>query len=163
MAHEKVDFGIEVPGLLSFLAFNDPRARVKGLDSFVREDWPPVPVVHYAFELMVACGVFLAVVGIIFIFGLVRKKDYLSHKNFLRLLVFCTPLGFVAIEAGWTVTEVGRQPWILYGIMKTKDALTPMPGLIYPFMTITALYIFLTIIVAWLMVRQFRNVSNKSY
>jgi cytochrome d ubiquinol oxidase subunit I len=71
------------------------------------------------------------------------KKDILSKKWFLKLLVFCTPLGFIALEAGWTVTEVGRQPWIIYGIMKTKDALTPMPGLVFPFITITTLvYIF---------------------
>ncbi len=81
----------------------------------------------------------------------------------MKLLVGCTPLGFLALEAGWTVTEVGRQPWIIYGIMKTKDALTPMPGLVIPFLLITTLYVFLTIVVTWLMVRQFKAVSRKSY
>jgi cytochrome d ubiquinol oxidase subunit I len=91
------------------------------------------------------------------------KKDILSKKWFLKLLVFCTPLGFIALESGWTVTEVGRQPWIIYGIMKTRDALTPMPGLVFPFITITTLYIFLTVMVVWVMIRQFKAISKQSY
>jgi cytochrome d ubiquinol oxidase subunit I len=81
----------------------------------------------------------------------------------LRLLVFCAPLGFIALESGWTVTEVGRQPWIIYGIMKTRDAVTPMPGLIVPFIAIALLYLFLAVVVTWLMVRQFKSISKKSY
>jgi cytochrome d ubiquinol oxidase subunit I len=69
------------------------------------------------------------------------------------------PLGFIAIEAGWTVTEVGRQPWIIYGIMKTRDAVTPMPGLVYPLALFTGVYLLLSFVVTWLMVRQFRNVG----
>jgi len=163
MAKREVDDGIEIPGVLSFLAFNRFDAQVKGLDDFPRENWPPVPIVHYAFELMVACGTFLAAVGLIFVVRFFMKKDILYKRWFLKLLVFCTPLGFIALEAGWTVTEVGRQPWIIYGIMRTRDALTPMPGLIVPFMAITSLYMFLAVIVTWLMIRQFRTVTGKSY
>ena len=163
MAKEKVNDDIEIPGVLSFLAFDRLDSQVKGLDDFPRDNWPPVPVVHYAFELMVACGMFLAAIGLVFVVRFFMKKDILSKKWFLKLLVLCTPLGFIALEAGWTVTEVGRQPWIIYGIMKTKDALTPMPGLVFPFITITTLYIFLTVMVAWLMVRQFKAISKKSY
>jgi cytochrome bd ubiquinol oxidase subunit I len=163
MARETVNYGIEIPGVLSFLAFNRFDAQVRGLDDFPRANWPPVPVVHYAFELMVTCGMFLAAIGLIFVVLFFMKKDILSKKWFLKLLVFCTPLGFIALESGWTVTEVGRQPWIIYGIMKTRDALTPMPGLVFPFITITALYIFLTVMVVWVMVRQFKAISKKSY
>lgn len=163
MVKERVNDGIEIPGVLSFLAFNRFDARVRGLDDFPRENWPPVPVVHYAFELMVACGTFLAAIGLIFVVRFFMKKDILYKRWFLKLLVFCTPLGFIALESGWTVTEVGRQPWIIYGIMKTKDALTPMPGLIVPFITFTLLYVFLAVTVVWLMVRQFKAVLNKSY
>jgi cytochrome d ubiquinol oxidase subunit I len=72
----------------------------------------------------------------------------------LWLLVAASPLGFIAIEAGWTVTEVGRQPWVVYGLLRTADAVTPMPGLIVPFLTFTVLYIFLAVIVVWLLWRQ---------
>ena len=70
-----------------------------------------------------------------------------------------TPFGFIALEAGWIVTEVGRQPWIIYGIMKTKDAVTPMPGLIYPMLLFSLVYVILAFVVTWLMVRQFKNVN----
>jgi len=163
MANEKVNYDIEIPGLLSFLSFGRPDAQVKGLDDFPKEDWPPVPVVHDAFELMIACGVFMSFIGLIFIVRFLMKKEVLFESWFLKLLVFCTPLGFLALEAGWTVTEVGRQPWIIYGVMKTKDAITPMPGLVFPFITITSLYIFLTVMVVWVMVRQFKMISGKSY
>jgi cytochrome d ubiquinol oxidase subunit I len=72
----------------------------------------------------------------------------------LWLLVAASPLGFIAIEAGWTVTEVGRQPWVVYNILRTADAVTPMTGLIVPFVTFTLLYIFLAVIVVWLLWRQ---------
>jgi len=163
MAKEKVNDDIEIPGLLSFLAFGRFDAQAKGLDDFPRNNWPPVPVVHYAFQLMVACGMFLAAMGLVFAVRFFVKKDILFKRWFLKLLVFCTPLGFIALEAGWTVTEVGRQPWIIYGIMKTRDALTPMPGLVFPYITITTLYIFLTVMVILVMVRQFKAISKKSY
>ena len=163
MAKRKVNYDIEIPGGLSFLAFGRFDSQVKGLNDFPRDNWPPVAVVHYAFELMIACGMFLAAVGLIFVVGFFKSRDILSKRWFLRLLVFCTPLGFIALESGWTVTEVGRQPWIIYGIMKTKDAVTPMPGLIVPFVAIILLYLFLAVIVAWLMVRQFKSISKKSY
>jgi cytochrome d ubiquinol oxidase subunit I len=69
-------------------------------------------------------------------------------------VVLCAPLGFVCIEAGWMVTEIGRQPWVIYGILRTADAVTPMPGLIVPFLTFTALYCFLGVIVALLLYQQ---------
>ena len=136
---------------------------VKGLEDFPRANWPPVPVVHYAFELMVACGTFLAAIGFIFIFRFLMKKDILFKTWFLKLLVFCTPLGFIALEAGWTVTEVGRQPWIIYGIMKTKDALTPMPGLIVPIYRHYFIIYILSSGSVWLMVRQFKQFKKVNY
>ncbi len=159
----RVEYGIEIPHVLSFLAHMNFDAEVQGLDASPEEEWPPVPIVHYAFQLMVGIGSLLAGVALIFFFLYLKKQEWLHHKNFLKLLAFCTPLGFIALEAGWIVTEVGRQPWIIYGIMKTKDSLTPMPGLIYPFLFITALYLFLSIVVTWLMVRQFKAVSCKTY
>src|SRR5256885_16996145 len=71
----------------------------------------------------------------------------------MRALAVATPLGFIAVEAGWMVTELGRQPWVIYGVLKTADAVTPMPGLMVPFLTFTLLYCFLGVIVAWLLYR----------
>ncbi len=160
METEKVNGAIEIPGVLSLLSFNRVDATVKGLDDFPRNNWPPVLIVHYAFELMVACGMLLAATGLLFVQQFLVKKDVLFQRWFLKWLVFCLPLGFIALEAGWTVTEVGRQPWIIFGIMRTKDAVTPMPGLIVPFLAITILYLFLSVIVTWLMLRQFKSLSN---
>ncbi|MEP7339423.1 MAG: cytochrome ubiquinol oxidase subunit I, partial [Acidobacteriota bacterium] len=83
-----------------------------------------------------------------------RKKTLPDTKWFLRAVVAASPLGFLAIEAGWVVTEVGRQPWIINGVMRTAEAVTPMPGLVVPFVSFTLLYIFLGVIVVWLLKRQ---------
>ncbi len=82
------------------------------------------------------------------------NRGWLDSKWFLRTLVAAAPLGFIAIETGWTVTEVGRQPWIIYGVMRTSEAVTPMPGLVVPFVTFTVLYIFLALVTVWLLLRQ---------
>jgi cytochrome bd ubiquinol oxidase subunit I len=156
---QTVRYGIQIPGLLSFLAHGDFDAEVSGLDQFPRENWPPVAVTHIAFQIMIGIGMLLAAIGAWSLFALWKNPTWLHSRKALRLFAFCTPLGFIAIEAGWTVTEVGRQPWIIYGFMKTKDALTPMPGLIYPFIVITAVYLMLGLIVTWLLVRQFRHVG----
>jgi len=83
-----------------------------------------------------------------------KSGSWLDSGWFLRSLVFAAPLGFIAIETGWVVTEVGRQPWIIYGVMRTADAVTPVPGLVVPFITFTLLYIFLAAITVWLLLRQ---------
>ena len=83
-----------------------------------------------------------------------RKRKLCDQRWFLWVIMLCGPLGFITIETGWTVTEVGRQPWIIQGIMRTADAVTPMPGLIVPFITFTALYVFLGFVVVFLLKRQ---------
>lgn len=150
----EVKYAIKVPYLLSLLAFMDPMAEVKGLDAFPRDEWPPVIVVHFAFQIMIAIGVFLMVVGALFFLAQWKYPAWFERRSFLKLLIYATPLGFVAVEAGWVVTEVGRQPWIIYGIMKTADAVTPMPGITYSFYVSVAIYLVLTGLVFWLMSRQ---------
>jgi cytochrome bd ubiquinol oxidase subunit I len=147
-------FALEIPCGLSILAFNDPNAEVKGLDSVPPDQHPPVAIVHVAFQIMVAAGFALAGVGLLTAFLAWRKRGLPDARWLLWLLVAASPLGFIAIEAGWTVTEVGRQPWVVYNILRTADAVTPMPGLIVPFVTFTLLYIFLAVIVVWLLWRQ---------
>ena len=155
---ETMQWGLPLPGMLSFLAFNDFNAEVKGLDQVPKENWPPLVITHVAFQVMVALGSLLALMGLIY-FWCLQKNHF--PKWFLKSLVFCIPLGFIAIEAGWIVTEVGRQPWIIYGIMKTKDAVTPVPGMVYHFYLFLSLYIFLGFISLWLLKRQMNQIQRK--
>ena len=159
---KRVEYAIHLPHLLSFLAHGDLNAEVKGLDQFPVAEWPPVLVTHIAFQVMVGCGMLLMAVGLAFLLVQWRWKHLLEGRVLLTTVALATPLGFIAVEAGWTVTEVGRQPWIVYGIMKTKDALTPMPGLVYPLILFTVLYVVLAALVTWLMVRQIR-VLHETY
>ena len=147
-------FAIEIPYGLSLLAFHDPQAEVKGLDTVPREEWPPVAVVHVAFQVMVGCGSALALTAVIGAFLALRRRALADQRWFLKLLVACAPLGLIALEAGWTVTEVGRQPWIVHGVLKTADAVTPMPGLVIPFTVFTLLYLGLGTVVVLLLKRQ---------
>ena len=143
-----------MPYALSILAFGSPSAEVKGLDAFPRADWPPVAIVHVAFQIMVALGTFMAAVSLWAAWLAWRRRAVPDVRWLLRALVLAAPMGFIAIVAGWTVTEVGRQPWIIYGVMRTADAVTPVPGLVVPFVTFTLLYVFLGVIVVWLLYRQ---------
>jgi cytochrome d ubiquinol oxidase subunit I len=147
-------YAIEIPYGLSLLAFKDPHAEVKGLEAFPREHWPPVAIVHLAFQVMVGLGSYLALVGLIALWLLWRRHDLTRHRWLLRALVLAAPMGFICTEAGWIVTEVGRQPWIIHGLMRTADAVTPMPGLVVPFLVFTALYCALGVAVAWLLYQQ---------
>ncbi|HHG86229.1 MAG TPA: cytochrome ubiquinol oxidase subunit I, partial [Bacteroidetes bacterium] len=116
---EVVNYALRLPGVLSFLAHGDFDAEVIGLDQIPKEERPPVLIVHIAFQIMILSGSFLAMISLIYLFLSWKKSPQLLKKWWLRLVTFCTPLGFIAVEAGWTVTEVGRQPWIIYGFMKT--------------------------------------------
>ncbi len=157
---KQVRYGIHIPKLLSILAYHDPEAKVVGLHEFPESLWPNVKVVHFAFQIMILIGSFLAVLGLASIFLLLRRQDFLWHRLFLWMLALSTPLGFLAIEAGWTVTEVGRQPWIIYGVLLTKDAVSPMPGLFYSMLLFLGIYLFLSAVVLWLLVRQFQQVHK---
>ena len=156
--NKQVKYKIEIPGLLSYMAHGDSRAEVKGLDQ-IPEDWhPPIAITHYAFQLMVGLGILMMLISIIYFIALLKKKKWLNSKWLLRLFVVATPIGFIAVEAGWTVTEVGRQPWIIYGIMRTTDAVTPMPGIVYSFYLFTAIYFSLAFIVLFMLYRQIKMV-----
>ena len=148
-----VKFGpLEIPGALSVLAFGDPAAVVTGLNDIARENWPPVTLVHLAFQVMVGIGTALAAVGP-WAAWLAWRGRLEQSRFFLRTLVVATPLGFVALEAGWMVTELGRQPWIINGVMRTADAVTPAGRLDLSLIVITAIYIVLALIVTVLMRR----------
>jgi cytochrome d ubiquinol oxidase subunit I len=145
-------YAIEIPGALSFAAFTDLDAEVTGLNDVAPELWPPVPIVHVAFQIMIACG--FAMLGVVGLGALAwidarwrGRPPPWERRRYLGLTVVTAPLGLIAIEAGWTVTEVGRQPWVITGYMKTADAVTPMPQLVVPFIGFTLLYVFLGVVV----------------
>jgi cytochrome d ubiquinol oxidase subunit I len=147
-----LDYALEIPGGLSFLAFSDFDAEVKGLDQVEQDDWPPLGIMHVAFQAMVGCGfAMLALVGVGALLWLLARRGRGSppwaNRHYLLAAMLAAPLGLIAIEAGWVVTEVGRQPWIIRGVMRTEDAVTTMPHLTVPFLFFTGLYVFLGVIV----------------
>ena len=156
--NKKVDYAVEIPGFLSFLAFHDFNAEVKGLNDIPEENHPPVAITHFAFQVMVGLGTLLVLISLLYFIALMKKKSWLEKRWLLKLFVVSIPLGYIAIEAGWTVTEVGRQPWIIQGVMRTKDAVTPMPGIVYSFYIFTAVYLSLAFIVTFLLYRQIKMV-----
>jgi cytochrome d ubiquinol oxidase subunit I len=148
-------YALRIPRGLSLLSTHDPQAPVAGLEEFPRANWPNVRLVHWSFDLMVSCGLALLAISLAAGWLWWRRRRLPDARWFLRLLVGAGPLGFVAIEAGWMVTELGRQPWIIYGVMRTEEAVTPMPGIAVPFFIFTAVYIFLAVAVVYLLRRQF--------
>jgi cytochrome d ubiquinol oxidase subunit I len=157
VAAARTPFAIEIPRGLSLLAFHDPDAEVRGLTAFPRENWPPVLPVHFGFQIMVALGTAMAVVSLWAVVVSVRKGHASAHRWLLRALVLVAPFGFIATEAGWTVTEVGRQPWVVQGVLRTADAVTPMPGLVVPMTAFALLYLGLGAIVVALVVAMVRE------
>jgi cytochrome d ubiquinol oxidase subunit I len=154
MEQKTLRYALEIPYGLSLLLYHDPHATVTGLDAFPRKDWPPVGIVHLAFQIMVAAGFALLGVAVWAGWRWWWHRSLAGAKGLLRAIVAVSPLGFVAIEAGWVTTEVGRQPWIISGVMRTAEAVTPMPGLIVPLVIFTALYFCLAGVVGWLIYRQ---------
>jgi cytochrome bd ubiquinol oxidase subunit I len=147
-------FAAEIPRGLSLLAFHDPDAVVRGLRDFPRNQWPPVLQTHLAFQVMVGLGTFMAVVAVWAAVLAWKKRDLASNVWLMRAVTLAGPMGFICVEAGWTVTELGRQPWVVYNVLRTSEAVTPMPGLVVPFVTFTLLYCFLGAILVWLLYNQ---------
>jgi len=147
-------FAIEIPRALSLLAFHDPDAEVKGLSAFPRDEWPnPVPV-HLAFQFMVASGTTMSVLALLSALFAWRRREWLYTRRFLSAVAACGPLGILSVEAGWVVTELGRQPWVIHGVMRTADAVTTVGGLAIPFAFFSLLYLALGISAAWLLRRE---------
>ena len=147
-------FAIEIPDGLSLLAYHDPHAVVRGLDDVPRDDWPPVWPVHVSFQVMVGLGTLMALAATAVLVQTLRRRAVAASRPLLWALTLLTPAGFLAVEAGWMVTEIGRQPWIIQGVLRTRDAVTPMPGLVVPFTGITLLYVLLGAVTLWLLARQ---------
>ncbi len=135
-------FGLEIPAGLSLLLAHDPAHEVTGLDAFPRDERPNVLIVHTAFQVMVGAG--FAMAGIGALFWLVQwKRRGREPRALWILLVAASPLGYLALQAGWLVTEVRRQPWVIYGSMRTADGVTTAPGVPITFFGFTVLYLLL--------------------
>lgn len=145
-------YALELPRALSLLAFHDPDAEVKGLSAFPRDTWPNVRNVHLAFQVMVALGSALAAASAVHLFLRLRRRE--PPRWFLGAIVLLAPAGFVALEAGWLVTEWGRQPFTIRDVMRTSEAVTPVGNLLLPLVAFGLLYVFLTVVVVVLLGRQ---------
>ncbi len=149
----EVKYGIRVPKALSLLAFHDPNARVAGLDSVPPDERPPVNVVRGAFQTMVAIGTGLALLGATMLLIWWRRRQLPRSAWFYRAVVAAGPLALIALMAGWITTEVGRQPWIVYGFMRTQDAVTGADGVPIGYGVLIAVYGGLIVGVVWLLRR----------
>jgi cytochrome bd ubiquinol oxidase subunit I len=149
--------GIEIPKLLSLLAFHDPNATVQGLDAVPPEDRPPVNVVRVAFYAMVGIGTVLAMFGVWLLFVWWRRRAIPGGRWFLRLVAALGPLSVIALIAGWVTTEVGRQPWVVYEHMRTEEAVTGAGGIPFGYAALVLVYAALAVATAWLLRRLART------
>lgn len=154
-------WAIEIPKGLSLLATHDPNGEVLGLEAFPPEDWPNPRIVHVAFQLMVGSAFATLGAALWFWWAWWRQRRggraWTSRRRLLGALVLAAPLGFLALEAGWIVTEVGRQPWVIYGVMRTRDAVTPVPGVGATLAGFALLYAGLMVTVVGLLLRLARG------
>ncbi|MBF6605220.1 MAG: cytochrome ubiquinol oxidase subunit I [Chloroflexi bacterium] len=137
-------FALQIPDGLSLLAFRDPNALVVGLDTVPAADRPPVLPVHLAFQVMVAIGFGLLALGAWLAWSWWRRRDMPRSRRFILAAIAAGPGAVVAMEAGWMVTELGRQPWIVYRVMRVEDAVTAARGLPIGFFTLIGVYLALT-------------------
>jgi cytochrome bd ubiquinol oxidase subunit I len=144
-----VDYGIEIPRLLSLLAFHRPNATVPGLNSFPADDLPPVNVVRIAFQLMVGIGSLLALLALVFLLTVWRRHRLPRTPWFFRALALAGPGAVVALIAGWVTTEVGRQPWVVYNVMRTDQAVTGASGIPVSYGVLALTYLVLIVGIGW--------------
>jgi cytochrome d ubiquinol oxidase subunit I len=150
---DQIKYGIEIPKMLSFLAYHDPNARVQGLDAVPPRDRPPVNVVRYAFQTMVGIGTLLALLGLVVIAVRVRKRRLPESPWFFRAVALAGPAALVALICGWVTTEVGRQPWVVYRVMRTSQAVTAADGIPIGYGTLAAIYLLVACAVVWILRR----------
>jgi cytochrome d ubiquinol oxidase subunit I len=146
--------------LLSLLAYHDPNAKVAGLDAVPPDERPPVNVVRIAFQTMVGIGTLLALLGLAFLAIRWRHKRLPESRWFYRALVAAGPLSVVALICGWVTTEVGRQPWVVYRVMRTSEAVTGAGGIPVGYATLALVYLGLALALAWILLRLARAPSD---
>lgn len=154
--NEEVKYALEIPFGLSILAHGTPNSEVIGLDQFPKEETPPL-IIHYFFDLMITIGVFMVGLSLVYFIGMKRSWSFVKSKWYRSLIVLGGPLSFLAIEAGWWMTEVGRHPWILKGIMTVEAAATSSDYVGLMVILFGALYLFLGIGTVVVLRRMFVN------
>ena len=140
--NERNLFEIKIPKLLSLLAFHSTEAEVKGLKAFPPEERPPVNLTFWSFRIMVGLGLWFVFLSL---WAFKNRENPLQSPRMLKALIFTIPLPYIAIEAGWMVAEVGRQPWIVYGLMKTAEAVSPLSP-VQVTVTLLAFVVFYTLL-----------------
>jgi cytochrome d ubiquinol oxidase subunit I len=150
---EKVKYGLEIPKLLSLLAYHDPNATVAGLDTVPKDRQPPINVVRLAFQAMVGVGTLLALLGVWLLVVRVRRRRLPDSRWFYRAVALAGPASLLALIAGWVTTEVGRQPWIVYRVMLTSQAVTGARGIVVGYVTLALVYLGVVCGVAWVLLR----------
>jgi cytochrome d ubiquinol oxidase subunit I len=150
---DEVRYGVPLPRLLSLLAFHDPSARVEGLEEVSADERPPVNVVRVAFQTMVGIGFLLAGIAAVYLFVWLRRRRLPQSAWFYRAVVAAGPLSVVALIAGWVTTEVGRQPWVVYGHMRTEEAVTGASGIPVGYASLVLVYAGLLAAVVWILRR----------
>ena len=151
--------GVCVPKMLSYLAFHTPDAEIKGLKEFPKELRPPVTLTFLSFRIMVGLGVLMALAALVATI-VARKKTMENYPFFLRIMVLILPLPYIAAQLGWIVAEVGRQPWIVYGLLKTSDAVSKSIAtsqVVGSFIGFTLLYGLLGVIDIYLLAKNARK------
>lgn len=154
----QIYYAIEIPKGLSLLAYWNPDATITGLEEFSREDWPNPLLTHLFFDVMVGSGLFALLVAVIF-WGLywLRRRVLPMNRIILWGVILSGPLMFLAIEAGWLVTEFGRQPWVIYGYLRTEDAVTTAPWMNASFLIFSLVYVLLAVALVWLLLQVARR------
>jgi cytochrome d ubiquinol oxidase subunit I len=142
---------LEIPDMLSVLVAFDPNAQVTGLDRIPANDRPPIAVTHLSFDAMVGSGTTLLLIALVWAAAARRKRG--DGRAVLTLVALGGPLALIALEAGWFVTEFGRQPWIARGLLRTADAVTPSPQLDVRFLGFSLIYVVLAATCWWLLRR----------
>ena len=148
---------MRIPKALSLLAFHDPGARVQGLDPVRPANRPPVNVVRFSFQTMVGIGTMLAILGVLTMVVRVRRRRLPRPRAFYAAVAAAGPLSVVALVAGWVTTEVGRQPWVVYGVMRTNDAVTGAGVIPVSYAALWALYLAVGAGTAWILRRLART------
>ncbi|WP_114603648.1 cytochrome ubiquinol oxidase subunit I [Staphylococcus sp. EZ-P03] len=155
---QEVKGAIKLPGLLSFLSDNNVKTEVKGLNSFPKDEQPPL-IVHYFFDLMVVGGIFCLVVSGIYVLTRIVKKwrNFSTHKSLLYAILLTGPAAMLSIEFGWFLTEMGRQPWIIRGYMRVSEAATRAGGLTGVTIAFGVVYFIILFTATYVLIRMFKN------
>jgi cytochrome bd ubiquinol oxidase subunit I len=155
--NEKVKYGIAIPKLLSLLAYHNPSATVAGLDTVPKDRQPPVNVVRISFQTMVGIGTLLALLGVWLLAVRIRRRRLPESDWFYRAVALAGPASLVALIAGWVTTEVGRQPWVVYHVMLTSQAVTGAGHILVGYTALALVYLAVACGVVWILLRLARS------